>query len=413
MARIRTIKPEFWTDSLMVQFDALTRLLYIGMWTAADDHGALPDEPERLAMEIMPREDVDDVQARIDLLIAAGRLTRMLNDDGSSYLVIEKWTAHQRVDKPSKSRILRENSRKLAIPAESRRKVALKYGCNPGETKEATCYFCGKPGQIYWPRLGSGKPGAWVAFSGLELDHFHPESEGGNSDQANLVLSCEGCNCARRNRTAFAFVTARLTAAGSLPSQAQQEFSRNLRETSRGLLEGKDLDLGRERKEPNPEQQQPVGRASQAALLEDLEIRCREAAGIEKDPSPGLLVIGPIADLIEAGWSLERHVLPALRSAKAAGRKGKTWAYYAKIITDGATTPPKAEPPPQEAAKPELTERHLIQMACRYIERGNDWPFNSPGPGTPGTKITPEILERARAEVAAERQRRARPGEAA
>ena len=196
---------------MMVQFDVFTRLLYIGLWTAADDHGAIRDEPDRIAMEVMPREDPEMVKLNIDLLIASGRLSRMLNDDGTSYLMIEKWTDHQRVDKPSKSKIIRENSRKLAIPAESRRKVALKYGCTPGDKHEATCYFCGNPGSIYWPRLYSGKAGSWVAFSELELDHFEPESIGGENSSENLVLSCRNCNRARCNKTAFDFVTAKLS----------------------------------------------------------------------------------------------------------------------------------------------------------------------------------------------------------
>ncbi|OVZ82208.1 DnaT-like ssDNA-binding domain-containing protein [Yersinia kristensenii] len=221
MARIRTIKPEFWTDSMMVQFDVFTRLLYIGLWTAADDHGAIRDEPDRIAMEVMPREDIEMVKLNIDLLIASGRLSRMLNDDGTSYLIIDKWTDHQRVDKPSKSKIIREHSRKLAIPAESRRKVALKYGCTPGDKHEATCYFCGNPGSIYWPRLYSGKTGSWVAFSELELDHFEPESTGGKNSSENLVLSCRNCNRARCNKTAFDFVTAKLSAN---PRESSGEF---------------------------------------------------------------------------------------------------------------------------------------------------------------------------------------------
>lgn len=240
MARIRTIKPEFWTDTLMVQMDPLTRLLYIGLWTAADDFGALPDEPERLAMQVMPREPVDSVEQRIDMLVASGRLSRMLTNSGETYLLIEKWFDHQRVDKPTKSRIIREGSRKLAIPAESRRRVAAKYKCEPGETSDASCYFCGQPGQVHWPRLHSGRPGSWVCFSGLEIDHFEPDSTGGSSDETNLILSCRGCNRARRDRSSFDFVIARLKPRPDLLSQAQDAFERNIRELSRGLPDGRE-----------------------------------------------------------------------------------------------------------------------------------------------------------------------------
>jgi len=230
MARIRTIKPEFWTDSLMVQLDTFTRLLYIGLWTAADDHGAIRDEIDRIAMEIMPRENPDSVKLSLDLLIACGRVTRMLNDDGSSYLIIEKWADHQRVDKPAKSKIIRDGSRKLAITPEARRSVASKYGCMPGERKEASCYFCGSPGEISWPRLYSGKPSSWVSFSDLELDHFQPESKGGENSSLNLVLSCRHCNRSRNNKSAFDFVTGKLGGSNSLEP----------REPSRELLVGRE-----------------------------------------------------------------------------------------------------------------------------------------------------------------------------
>lgn len=242
MARIRTIKPEFWTDSLIVQLDTFTRLLFIGLWTAADDHGAIRDELDRIAMEIMPREDPDNVKHSIDLLIACGRITRMLNDDGSSYLIIDKWAEHQRVDKPAKSKIIREGSRKLAISPETRRAVAAKYGCAPGERKEATCYFCGCSGGISWPLLYSGKPSGWVSFCDLELDHFQPESKGGDNSSSNLVLSCRHCNRARNNKSAFDFVTKGL---GSIISPNAREGSRELMVgRDQGKEQGKEIDHG-------------------------------------------------------------------------------------------------------------------------------------------------------------------------
>lgn len=35
MARIRTVKPEFWTDRRMVKLSPLARLLYISSWNFA------------------------------------------------------------------------------------------------------------------------------------------------------------------------------------------------------------------------------------------------------------------------------------------------------------------------------------------------------------------------------------------
>jgi hypothetical protein len=455
MARIRTIKPDFWTDSLMVQLDPLTRLLYIGMWSAADDHGALPDEPERLAMEVMPREDPWAVEARIDLLIACGRLSRMLCDDATSFLLIDKWLLHQRVDKPSKSRIIREPSRKFAIPAESRRQVALKYGCVPGEEKDASCYFCGKPGTIWWSRLNSGKPSSYVCFAGLELDHFISESEGGTGRAANLILSCSSCNRGRRDRSAFDFVTKILAADFTPTSTETREIDDRFREHSRMFLEGKgkgsgegigkgsgsgpfsnpestqpyDLARARPNGEIKPQTSSPPASHTDEPRklngfvgMKDLENQCREAAGVEASEDPGLLTVGPIWDMIQAGWSLEAHILPKLREMKARGKVGRSWEYYAKTIRKGVDT---RNGPPKVASPPIVTKTEYVPMTqwshkslmivARFHLTDPDWrQWDRDGmiePGKPGSVITQDMLDEARKTLDAEREARNRLNE--
>ncbi|STV36571.1 primosomal protein I [Klebsiella pneumoniae] len=43
MARIRTVKPEFWTDEKVVECSIPARLLFIGLFNFANDNGM----PER------------------------------------------------------------------------------------------------------------------------------------------------------------------------------------------------------------------------------------------------------------------------------------------------------------------------------------------------------------------------------
>jgi 5-methylcytosine-specific restriction endonuclease McrA len=199
MARIRTIKPEFWTDSLMVSLPYEARLLFIGMWNFADDYGCLEDDPDRLAMQVLPNEDVD-VDLLIDLLVAAERLNRMEAADGTRFLQILHFDEHQKIDHRSKP-LYGEPSTwtKRTVPAVARQGVARKYGCDQGETREAECYYCGAVGLIRWypaRRRGAG----WVAFSGLELDHFVPELDGGETAEPNLVLACRRCNRGKGHR---------------------------------------------------------------------------------------------------------------------------------------------------------------------------------------------------------------------
>lgn len=202
------IAPEFWTDATMVALPMEARLLFIGLWNFADDHGYLADEPEQLALQVLPADPVD-VEALVDLLVAAERLTRYVAEDGERYLHIRHFAEHQRVDHPSQSKYAhRERSRKVAIPQAVRRAVATKYGCPPNGVVDADCYYCGASGSICWWPGRNGKTGSWVSFSRLELDHFPPESEGGAASAENIVLACRACNRSKGPHSGLAFLSA-------------------------------------------------------------------------------------------------------------------------------------------------------------------------------------------------------------
>lgn len=206
MARKRMIKPEFWTDSTMVQLPAEARLLFIGMWNFADDYGYIEDEPDRLALQILPADDAD-VDMLLDLLIASGRVERYRDANGSYFLYIPHFVDHQRVDHPAKPTFPDVTTCiKASIPNAVRRQIAIKYGCKPGERVEAACYYCGEMGSIWWPRTRKGQPGAWVAFSRLEIDHFVAEVHGGPTEADNLVLACRLCNRTKHDRDGLAYV---------------------------------------------------------------------------------------------------------------------------------------------------------------------------------------------------------------
>jgi hypothetical protein len=142
MARIRTIKPEFWTDGKIVQLPFYVRLVFIGLWNFCDDDGYLLEEHDRLKMQIMPGDDVD-VEASIDLLVACELLSRHTLKIGGTALQINHFVDHQKISHPSPSKIAPEVSGKIRIRDEDRRKVAIKYGCEPGGSKDVQCYSCG------------------------------------------------------------------------------------------------------------------------------------------------------------------------------------------------------------------------------------------------------------------------------
>lgn len=99
MARIRSMKPEFWTDSKMVRHSRDARLFYAGTWNfAMCDNGHLPDDPDQLKMQIFPADDDVKVADLIGELVESGRLLRLRTADGGSFLQIKTLAHHNKLD---------------------------------------------------------------------------------------------------------------------------------------------------------------------------------------------------------------------------------------------------------------------------------------------------------------------------
>ena len=97
MARIRTIKPEFWTSPTVVSLTPYARLLFIGAWNFADDWGLLLDDPDRLRLQVLPADSVDG-PALVEELVNAGLFARLTAPTGDRLLAIPTWANHQRID---------------------------------------------------------------------------------------------------------------------------------------------------------------------------------------------------------------------------------------------------------------------------------------------------------------------------
>lgn len=93
MARIRTIKPDFFTSEDIVGLSPLSRLLYIATWLEADREGRLPWRPKTLKLRYLPGDDCDiDELARE--LIDAG-LVIPYEIEGQQYAEVPSFTRHQ------------------------------------------------------------------------------------------------------------------------------------------------------------------------------------------------------------------------------------------------------------------------------------------------------------------------------
>ena len=102
MARIRTIKPEFWEDEKLAKLPVYARLLFIGTWNFADDNGVLLANPVLMKSHIFPYEDIDisTISDWIDTLVENGMLIRTTYN-GKDYLVIRKFLVHQKINRKS------------------------------------------------------------------------------------------------------------------------------------------------------------------------------------------------------------------------------------------------------------------------------------------------------------------------
>lgn len=127
MARIRTIKPEFFTSEDIVSVTPLSRLFYISLWCEADREGRMEWKPRTLKIRYFPMDDCD-INAMSQELQDRG-LIELYEIDGRTYAEIPAFKKHQ---------VINNREAESAIPA--RVKVASKRvsgeGRKEGKGKE-------------------------------------------------------------------------------------------------------------------------------------------------------------------------------------------------------------------------------------------------------------------------------------
>jgi hypothetical protein len=102
VARIRTIKPEFWVDEQIVELDYVTRLLFIGLWNFVDDEGYIEYKPKRIKMQVFPADDLE-LSGALRNLLETRRLTKFNSDQGE-LVQITNWERHQKISHPTPTR---------------------------------------------------------------------------------------------------------------------------------------------------------------------------------------------------------------------------------------------------------------------------------------------------------------------
>lgn len=135
MPRIRTIKPELWQDEKLAALDPLTRLVFVGLISMADDAGRLVDNVKSIDGFIFP-ETEDTAKDALGILARLARILRYEASSGQRVIQIVNWQRHQRVDHPNK----------YVLPAPPTEAIeAVKVAPVSLETRENGARVTGKP----------------------------------------------------------------------------------------------------------------------------------------------------------------------------------------------------------------------------------------------------------------------------
>jgi hypothetical protein len=132
VARIRSIKPQFWTSEQIADCLPITRLMFIGLWNFCDDGGNHPASPKTLKGEVFPTDNIsaETIAELIGELFRNGLLIEY-EVDGKRYWHVTGWH-HQKIDQPTFKHPCPDGSIPKG-PAKRRRQNSANYHNAPSE----------------------------------------------------------------------------------------------------------------------------------------------------------------------------------------------------------------------------------------------------------------------------------------
>lgn len=107
MARKRMIDPNIWQSEDFSKLTTLAKLIFIGLFSLADDEGRGRCNPVYLKSTLFPYEegirsaDIDKTLSEI----SSNMSVLFYSHDGSNYYSLYNWNTWQKIDKPSASKI--------------------------------------------------------------------------------------------------------------------------------------------------------------------------------------------------------------------------------------------------------------------------------------------------------------------
>lgn len=169
MARIRTIKPDFWDSPDTREASLAARLMYIAMWNWADDYGIGDGNHARLVSFAFPNGEIP-VSDYPRLLSEVSRTFGVVFFDfeGRPFYVVPTWEKHQRTEKRAKERTDLTAAARAAVEARNHAEVGTSEG-SVGESAETL----GGSG------AGTGELGNWGTG---EVDPLSPRERDDHPD---------------------------------------------------------------------------------------------------------------------------------------------------------------------------------------------------------------------------------------
>lgn len=213
MARIRTIKPEFWEDEVVGALSMGARLLFIASWNLADDEGLLRWTAEYLKASVFMYDDAVGVPQVEQYMAELEGPTLVFPYRGGKTQQRLGWIVrfhrHQKINRPQPG--------KLPPPSLQSGRVKEAYA----DRDRWTCHLCG--GVIPEDRSKVDASEDWIS-----VDHVIPKIKGGSDYPSNIKIAHLGCNKSK---------------CGSMPDSVNGSVS-DSRQEGKGKDQGKDQGAG-------------------------------------------------------------------------------------------------------------------------------------------------------------------------
>lgn len=121
MARIRTIKPEFFRHEGLyeaeINYKLPLRISFAGLWTACDREGRFKWKPRALKLDVLPYDELDFSRV-LDALLTCGFIVKY-EKDGEDFGCIPSWHTHQVINNRESESILPSIEESITYTRES------------------------------------------------------------------------------------------------------------------------------------------------------------------------------------------------------------------------------------------------------------------------------------------------------